>query len=81
MNEKVDQRAEIEHEADRLIAGSQKHGLREHILAWLLYTAGLPVDVRCPRCNDVLTVTSFPNGGGEMIQCKCGHCAGAMRGL
>lgn len=81
MNEKVNQRAEIEREADRLVAGRQKRGLREHILAWLLYTAGLPVDVRCPRCDDTLTVTPFANADGETIQCKCGLCTGSMRGL
>ena len=81
MKQELNQRAEVEREADRLIAGKQKHGLREHILAWLLHSAGLPVDVRCPRCDDTLTVTPFPNANGATIQCECGLCTGSMRGL
>lgn len=81
MNEELNQRVEIEREADRLIADKRKHGLREHVIAWLLYSAGLPIDVRCPRCDDTLTVTPFANAAGETIHCKCGLCTGAMRGI
>jgi len=81
MNQELNRRSDIEREADRLIAGKQKQGIREHVLAWLLYCAGLPVDVRCPQCKNVLTVTPFPNADGATIQCKCGLCSGAMRGL
>ena len=74
-------RSEFEHEADRLFAEKRKPGIREHLLAWLLYNADLPVDVRCPQCDNVLTVTPFPNADGATIQCECGLCSGAMRGL
>ncbi|TWU46390.1 hypothetical protein Poly59_53320 [Rubripirellula reticaptiva] len=75
------QRSEIEREADRLTAGKRKPGMREHVLAWLLYCDGLPVDVRCPQCDNLMTVTPFPNADGATIQCECGLCSGSMRGL
>ena len=73
--------AQVESEADRLISGKTKLGLREHLVAWLSFTAGLPVVVRCPRCNTVLLVTPFQNAEGANIECECGTCSGAMRGL
>ena len=74
-------RDEIEREADRLISGKQKTGLREHVLAWLLYTFGQPLDVRCPRCHGTLIVTPFADGEGANVARDCGTCSGAMRGL
>ena len=76
-------RAEIEAEADRLIAGhlTPKLGMREHVVASCLYYAGHDVDVVCPKCNGALTVIEFPAKNGCNIECPCGTCSGAMRGL
>jgi hypothetical protein len=81
MNDDDAQRSEIEREADRLTFGQHKLGAREHLLAWLLFNASLPVDVRCPQCDNVLTVTPFPNADGATIECECGLCSGSVRGL
>jgi hypothetical protein len=81
MNPELDQRSDIENEVDRLTAGNRKPGLREHLLAWFLSCARLPIDVRCPQCENLLIVTVFQNAGGGTIQCECGLCTGTMRGL
>lgn len=74
-------RAEIECEVDRLIAGRNHVGLREHFLAYLLFGAGLLSDVRCPKCGGEVTVVPFPMNNGATVHCPCGTCSGSMRGL
>ncbi len=51
------------------------------VLTSMLICDGLDVDVRCRRCDNVLTVTLFPNADGATIECKCGLCSGTVRGL
>lgn len=74
-------RQELEEEVDRIIAGNQQLGLREHLLASHLFTFGLPVDVRCPQCDSAIVETPFPGNNGANINCNCGACRGSMRGL
>ena len=75
-------RAEIETEIDRIIETSiRRVGLREHALAWLLHCNGHVVDVACPKCGGVLTVTDYPMKNGGSIRCPCGVCSGEMKGL
>ena len=69
-------REEIEEEVDRIIAGNRKLGLREHLLAWQLFTFGFPVDVRCPQCKSEIVVMPFPQNNGANIKCNCGRAVG-----
>jgi hypothetical protein len=75
------QRANIESEVDRLCGGSDRVGLREHALAYLLFSEGMQIDVRCPKCLTILEVIPFPQRNGVDIRCRCGTCSGSMRGL
>ncbi len=75
-------RDEIEKEVDRLVESlPSKRGGREHLLASLLHSAGIEVDVTCPECGDTLTVTDYPMKNGHSIRCSCGLCSGDMKGL
>jgi hypothetical protein len=64
-----------------MVAGRNRVGLREHFLAWLLYSEDLPIDVRCPECSIILEVIPFPHDNGVTIRCVCGTCAGTLKGL
>ena len=74
-------RAEIENEVDRQMTGTEQVGLREHMLAYLLFDAGLPVDVTCPKCGGLLTVTPYAEALGVTSRCPCGTCTGEGKGL
>ena len=73
-------RADIESDVDRLLADlPERRGGREHLLAYHLAAYGHAVDVRCPDCNGVLTVTMHESAA--TVACSRGLCTGAFRGL
>jgi hypothetical protein len=74
-------RDQIEREVQNIVGGNRKHGLYEHVLAFMLHTNNLVVDVHCPDCKTLLVVTPFPENNGYNVVCSCGTCSGSFRGL